>query len=154
MVGEIAVDVGECFQVTLRVRGRGSGGCCCGFSKIAHSGAEDFHRPVGPFQKEGVWLALMPLQATGFAVDADVQVVLLAHGNLGGVQDSLRTALEAEEHIGVEEASLDKGRDVGREFFDAQTGDVFGQIFGMGADVTDASGGAGALSKADLAAGK
>ena len=63
------------------------------------------------------------------------------------MQDPLGAALEAKEHIGVvvEEASLDKGRDVGREFLDAQTGDVFGEIFGMGADVADAAGGAGAL---------
>src|SRR5690606_3009581 len=67
------------------------------------------------------------------------QIVLFAHADLGSVQDSLGTTFESEQHIDVvvQLATFHKRSDVGGEFLDLQAGDVFGQIFGMGADIAD-----------------
>ena len=86
----------------------------------------------------------MPFEAAFFAVDADVEIVFLADGDLRGVQDAFGAVVETEQHVAVvvELAAFDEGGDVGGEFVDLQAGDVFGEILGVGADVADAARGA------------
>ena len=87
----------------------------------------------------------MPLESAEFAIDADGEVVLLAHGDLGRVEDALRAVVEAEEDIAVviQRAALNEGGEVGGEFLDVETGDELREVFGMGADVAEATGCAG-----------
>ena len=60
------------------------------------------------------------------------------------MENPFSAALEAQQDIAVvvELTAVDEGGDVGGEFGDVQAGDVFGEVFGVGADVTDAAGGA------------
>ena len=84
----------------------------------------------------------MPLEPAEFAIDADVEVVLLAHGNLGRVENALRAIVKAEEDIAVviQRTAFDEGGQVGGEFFDVEAGDELREVFGMGADVAEATG--------------
>ena len=84
----------------------------------------------------------MPLEPAEFAIDADVEVILLAYGNLGRVEDALRAVVEAKEDISVviERAAFDESREVSREFLDVQAGDELREVFGVGADVAEATG--------------
>jgi hypothetical protein len=83
----------------------------------------------------------VPFDAAEFAIDADIEVVFLADGDLGRVEDAFGSVFEAEEDIGVivEEAAIDERSDVGGEFRDLEAGDVFREVFGVGTDVADAA---------------
>ena len=141
MVDEGFVDVGEGFEVAFGVCGRGAAGGFGGVTEIAVGGAVDLHRVVGPFQQHGVRFFLVPFEAAFFAINADVQVVLFADADLRGVQDAFGAVVETEEDVDVvvKFATGHEGGGVSGEFFDLQTGDVFGQIFRMRADVADAA---------------
>src|SRR5438046_9398868 len=89
----------------------------------------------------------MPFDAALFAINADVDIVFLADADLRTVQHAFRTSFEAEQHVAVviQLAALDKSRDVGGEFLNLETGDVFGEVLGMRADITHAAGRAAAF---------
>jgi hypothetical protein len=99
------------------------------------------------FHDELVRVLLVPLEPGLRAVDADVEVVLVADADLRGVQHALRAALVAHEDVAVvvELAALHEGREVGAERIDVQAGDVAREVFGVRADVAHAAGGAAAL---------
>ena len=84
----------------------------------------------------------MPLEPAEFAIDADVEVILLANGNLGRVEDALRAVVEAKEDISIviQRAAFDESREISREFLDVEAGDELREVFGVGADVAEATG--------------
>ena len=80
----------------------------------------------------------MPFETAGFAINTNIQRVFFADGNLGGVKDALSAAFKTEEHVPVivELAALNECRQIGGEFFDLQARHIFGEIFGVCADIT------------------
>ena len=147
MVGEIFVDVREGFKIALRMRGRRARGGFGVRAKVAVGGAIDLHRLVEPFHEHRIRLFLVPFDAAFLAIDADVDIVFLADADLRTVQHAFGAAFEAEQHVAVviQLAALDKSRDVGGEFLNLETGDVFGEVLGMRADITHAAGRAAAF---------
>ena len=142
MRGKIAVDVGECLEVSLRM-GRGGAGCGGGgSSKVTVASAVDFHRLIDPFDQERIRFFLMPFEPSFFTVDPEVEVVFLPNADLGAVKDSLGPVVEAQQdvRIVVQQAALDKSRKVCGEFADFQPSDVLGEVLGMGSDIADAAG--------------
>ena len=117
VVGEVAVDIGKSFEIALGMASRDA--CVRGGIRpeVAEAGAADFRWAVVPFHKERVGFLLVPLEATEFAIDANGEVILLADGNLGRVEDALRAVVEAEEDIAVviQRAALNEGGEVGGE---------------------------------------
>ena len=65
---EIAVDVGERFDVAFGVTARRAGIGPRGSTHIAVARAHDFHRAVGPFDVQRIGLCLMPFHAAFFSV--------------------------------------------------------------------------------------
>ena len=94
---------------------------------------------------QGIRLLLMPFEAAKFAVDADVEIVLLADRDLRGMQDTFGSIFETEQDVTVviKGASVDEGGKICGKFLDLEAGDIFRKILGMGTDVPDASGGSG-----------
>src|SRR5690242_19358130 len=85
---------------------------------------------------------LIPLQPSLRSVDTQVQVVLVADGNLRRTQHSFRTTMEAQQNVSivVELASLHESGEVGAEFLDLQPAHVAREIFRMRANISDAAG--------------
>ena len=147
VIGEVFVDVGERLEVTLGMRGRRSAGAPGGGAQVTVGRAINLHGLIEPFHEERVGCFLVPLDAAQLAVNPDVEVVFFANGNLRTMKDTLGAAGETEQDVGVvvEFAALDKTGEVGGEFADLEAGDVFGEIFGVSPDVTDATAGAGSF---------
>ena len=101
VVGEVHVNIRERLEVALGVRRRGAGGVGSSGAEVAVAGSVNLHRLVGPLEEHGVGLVLVPLEAAAFAVHANVEVVLLAHGNLRAVQHAFGAAGETEQHVAV-----------------------------------------------------
>ena len=102
------------------MRRRGAGGVGGVGAEIAVGSAVHLHRLVGPLEEHGVRLVLVPLQATALAVDADVEVVFLANGNLRAVQHALGAAGEPQQNVAVviQLAAADECGEVGGQFPD------------------------------------
>ena len=79
---EIAVDVGECFEIAFGV----SAGCACVvFGKggePGHSGAVGLGGLIEPFYKQGIGFLLGPFDSAFFTVDADGECIFLAGSDL------------------------------------------------------------------------
>src|SRR6266508_2881633 len=89
----------------------------------------------------------MPFDPAQLAINADVDVVLLADTNLGTMQHPFLSAFEAQQDVAVivELAAFDKSCDIGGQFLDLQAGDVLSEIFRVRADVAHGTGGAAAF---------
>ena len=144
--GEVFVDVCEGLEVALGMSGRGSSGREGRGPEVTVSGSVDFHGFVHPFNEEGVGLLLMPFEAAFFSVDANVEVVFFADADLRAMENAFRAVFQTDEDVRVvvELTAFDEGGEVSCEFLNFQAGDVFCEIFGMGADVADAACCAGA----------
>lgn len=136
-VGEVFVDVRKSFQVAFGVGGRGASRCRSIGSQVTIGSAIDLHWLIEPFHQQGVGLSLVPLQATFLTINADVQVVLLAHADLRTVQNALGSVVKAKQDVGivVEQATFHKGGEICREFSNFQPRDVFRQIFSVSSNV-------------------
>ena len=147
MVSEVHVNIRKRLEVSFGVRGRRARGGRGVGAEVTVGGAEHLHRLIEPFHEHGVGLVLMPLDAAGFAVHADVEVVLFAHRNLRAMQHALGAIGEAQQHVAViiKLATFHKGSDVRGQLLDLQAGDVLGEILRVSANIANATGGAAAF---------
>ena len=67
---------------------------------------------------ERIRLHLLPLEASFFPINSDIQIVLFTVGDLTILQNPLRAVIEAEQHVSVvvEEAAFYKDTQVGTDF--------------------------------------
>src|SRR6185437_13851328 len=70
--GEVAVEVGEGFEITFGVAARGAGIELCDAGEIAIAGAIDLGWLVEPFYQQGMGFLLCPFDAAVLAIDADL----------------------------------------------------------------------------------
>src|SRR5271165_866790 len=82
-------------------------------------------------------MLLVPFQGGLRAIDPDVQVVLVPAADLRGVEHPLCSALEPQEDVAVvvEPAAAHKRAQVRAELLDPESGDVAGEVLGVGPDV-------------------
>ena len=134
------INVGESFDEGFGVAEGKAGEFFASLTIVGISAAVDFAGFVEIFHDEFVGMLLMPFERGFGAVNADIQVVFLPVGNLGGVEDSFGAAFVADQHVAVvvESAARNVGGEFGGEFVDFESGDVSDEVFGMGTDVTDA----------------
>src|SRR5271165_5639641 len=86
-------------------------------------------------------MLLVPFQGGLRAIDPDVQVVLVPAADLRGVEHPLCSALEPQEDVAVvvEPAAAHKRAQVRAELLDPESGDVAGEVLGVGPDVPHAA---------------
>ena len=112
---------------------------------VAVATTPDLARGLGEFHDEFVRMLLVPLDGGFGAVNADVQVVFVAGGNLRGEEHAAGAAFVADEHAAVviERPTGDEGVEVGGDLFELEAGDVAGEVFRVRSDVAHAVGNAG-----------
>src|SRR5690606_32471399 len=124
------IHVGEGLDERLLVTERRAAAVLRNLGEVVVAATEDLLRLVDRLEDQFIRMFLEPLQAALRAPDANVEVVLVAAGNLRSEQDAFRAALEAHEAVAVivERASGDEGREVGANLVDRQAGDVTREV--------------------------
>src|SRR5580658_2537654 len=95
---EAAVKIGEGFEISFGVAGRGAGVEFGNWRKPGGAGAVDLHGLIEPLNKQRVGLLLGPFEAAFLAVDADLQGIFLTCGDLRGVENASGAVVESEQH--------------------------------------------------------
>ena len=117
-----------------------------GIAQIAVAPAIKLRRSIIGSEPQIVRLFLVPFKGSIGAVHPDSQIVFLTRRELGRVQDAAGTIIEVQQDVAVVvQGTVQDAFQIGAHFSDFQTGDVVGQIFAVGADITDAVGDAGSL---------
>ena len=117
---------------------------CGAGGRLADTGpacSTDLVRSVRPAHDQRIRFHLRPFEAAGLAVDAQLQPVLLADGDLAGEQHTFRAARETQQHVAVvlQASARDERGEIGAQRLDLKTGHVLGQVFAVGADVAHAA---------------
>jgi hypothetical protein len=134
-----AVDVGEGLEEALGVAEGDALVRLRGVGQVLVAALVDFFRFAGAHDRQVVRILLMPLQRGVGPVDAEAQVVLFPERDLRAVQDALRTALVAHQHVGVvfQPPALDEGRGVGKQLAHLEARDVAREVLGVRPDVAE-----------------
>ncbi len=141
------VNIGKGLQITFGMTGRDAGERGEIGGQVVVAATPGLARLVGVFDDEFIGEFLLPFDPGLGAVNADVEHVFIADADLRGMENAFGAAFVAHEHVAVvvEFAAFDEGGEIGAEGVDLESGDVAGEIFGMGADVAHTTGGAAAF---------
>ena len=105
---------------------------------------EGHGRPTEAGEDELVRVLLAPGEGSLLTMDADGKAVLVARRDLACPEGAAGAPREAKQHlrIVIEAATSDEGREIGSQLGAFLPGDEFGEVEGVGADVTDGAAGA------------
>ena len=139
----IAVELGETFQITFRVARREAGGMGGCRTDRGATTTEGHGRLTEAGEDELVRVLLAPGEGSLLTMDADGKAVLVARRDLACPECAAGGA-EAQQQlrIVVEPAAGDEVREVGSELGAFMPGDEFGEVEGVGADVAERPAGA------------